>query len=355
MAKMLKKMLKNLPRFYLVAQRLYPFTTVIPAMLSRRRGSFEHLRSTWSLFRRSPFVAGWPINITIEPTNVCNLRCPVCETGNGELGRPNRQMTPEEFRIIIAKVGRHTNTLMFYFMGEPFLNRDAYQMIRVAKEAGIPWVTTCTNGEIVDSQQLVMSGIDEVNFQIAGMSQKTHQIYRINGDLERVLHNIREAVRIKRDCRVRLRIACGMILMRHNEHEVKMFKQVMSEIGVDEAIIVAPCVRTLEQGAFYLPRDQRYWYYDADAFHSGTLRPRFMPKNTCHWIYYSMAIFSNGDVVPCCRDTSGKFVMGNLFIQSLDEIWNQDRFKKFRETLLTTQSAISICHLCSSYPASRIR
>ena len=153
----------------------------------------------------------------------------------------------------------------------------------------------------------------------------------------------------------RLRIVCGMILMHHNEHEVEMFEKMMKEIGVDEALIVDPCVRNIEQAKLYLPQDKQHWYYDPDAFAVGILRPRSIPKNTCHWIYYSMVIHANGDVVPCCRDTRGKFVMGNLLRQSFNEVWNGDRFKKFRKTLLINQSSISICSLCSSYPASRIK
>ncbi len=131
------------------------------------------------------------MNVTIEPTNVCNLECPVCETGAGVLGRPGGHMTLDQFRTIIDKVGAHTNTLMFYFMGEPFLNRQSYEMIRHAKQRGIPYVQTCTNGDAVNPEKLVDCGIDEVSFQIGGTSQETHQVYRVNSNLERVLRNLR--------------------------------------------------------------------------------------------------------------------------------------------------------------------
>lgn len=351
---MLKERLKNFPRLYALLQRAYPFVALFPALFARRRGSWDHLRSTWSLLFRSPSVAGRPINVTVEPTNVCNLRCPVCETGSGELGRPNRAMTLAEFQTVIEKIGAHTNTLMFYFMGEPFLNRDAYRMIRIAKEAGIPWVTTCTNGDAVDPAQLVLSGLDEVSFQIGGMTQGTHQIYRVTGNFERVLNNLRETVRLKRKHGAKIRVVCGMILMRHNEHEKELFRQTMKEIGVDEAVIIDPCVRTVKQAHELLPSDKQRWIYDPAALTEGVLRPRNSPHNSCPWIYYSMVILANGDVVPCCRDAAGKFVMGNILTQGLMEIWNGDQFKKFRKTLLTNQPAIGICNLCSSYPASRV-
>jgi radical SAM protein with 4Fe4S-binding SPASM domain len=351
----LKKLLKRFPRLYLCAQQLYPFITAVPFLLRGRRGGWGHLLSTWSLLRRSPVVAGLPMNITIEPTNLCNLRCPICETGIGKLGRPDRQMSLDEFRIIIGKVARHTNTLVFYFMGEPFLNREAYRMIRVAKEAGIPWVTTCTNGETVDPARLAASGIDEVSFQIGGMSPETHRVYRINGDLERVLGNLRETVRLRREQGIPLRIVCGMILMRHNEHEVELFRRTMAEIGVDEAAVIDPCVRTVAQGELYLPSNERHWYYDPQAFRAGELRPRVSPEDSCPWLYYSLTVHANGDVVPCCRDPKGDYVMGNLLDQGLREIWHGERYRAFRARLLRNQSLLDICRLCSGYPASALK
>jgi MoaA/NifB/PqqE/SkfB family radical SAM enzyme len=61
---------------------------------------------------------------------------------------------------------------MFYFMGEPFLNKQAYEMIRYAKETGIPFITTCTNGDPVQPEKLIEYGLDEVNFQIGGMLKR---------------------------------------------------------------------------------------------------------------------------------------------------------------------------------------
>jgi radical SAM protein with 4Fe4S-binding SPASM domain len=351
----IKKIFKSSPRLYRIAQQYYPFVTLLKGILCRKRGSLDHLHSTWSLLWRSSFVAGRPVNITIEPTNTCNLRCPVCETGAGKLGRPGKQMTLAEFRTIIEKIAVHTNTLMFYFMGEPFLNNEAYGMIQIAKKAGIPWVTTCTNGEALDPEKLVMSGIDEVNFQLGGISQKTHETYRINGNLEKVLFNIKEVVRLKRERKTGPRIVCGMILMRHNEHETEAFCKNVKKLGADEALIIDPCVRTIEQGRSYLPKDEKRWYYDVKAFRLGVLRPQFIPKNFCQWIYYSAVILANGDVVPCCRDAKGEHVMGNLLSQSFKDIWNAGPYRAFRRKLFADQSEMNICRLCSGYPASSLK
>lgn len=249
------------------------------ALIRRRRGARDHLLSTASMAVKSNRILGRPMNITIEPTNVCNLECPVCETGAGILGREAGHMTPDQFRTIMDKLAPHTNTLMFYFMGEPFLNKNSYEMIRYAKDSGIPWVETCTNGDPVKPDKLVDCGIDEVSFQIGGMTQETHQIYRINSNLERVLRNLQETLRLKRERRPTMQVNSGFILMKHNEHEVDEFRRRMAVMGVDHAAVIDPCVRTVEQGKAMLPSDKSHWYYDPEAFAKGVLRPRVLPDN----------------------------------------------------------------------------
>lgn len=323
-------------------------------LLLRRRGSLDHLKSTISLVKKSSSVMGRPMNITIEPTNACNLACPVCETGADILNRTKEHMTFKNFKTIIDKVADHTNSLMFYFMGEPFLNKQAYEMIRYAKNLKIPFIDTCTNGDPVNPQKLIECGIDRVSFQIGGMTQETHQIYRINSNLERVFRNMREAIRLKKQYNSPITINCGFILMKHNEHETGLFLKKMQEFGVDNAQIIDPCVRNIEQARTMLPTDKKHWIYDPEGIEQGIVRPRIYPNNTCPWIYYSLVIHVNGNVVPCCRDPLGEEIMGNILFQSLDDIWNGERFRQFRERINHKQGTVNICKLCSSYPASAI-
>lgn len=322
-------------------------------ILFRRRGSVDHIKSTFSLLQKSSIVAGRPMNITIEPTNMCNLQCPVCETGAGILGREKGHMSLNVFRTIINKIAVHTNTLMFYFMGEPFLNKAAYEMIRHAKNVGIPFVDTCTNGDAVNPKKLIECGIDRVSFQIGGMTQETHQTYRINSNLERVLKNMRETLRLKKKYNSPIQVNCGFILMKHNEHETEVFQKTMAEYGVNNAQIIDPCIRTIDQ-VYMLPTDKKHWTYDPESIKKGIVKPAILPNNTCPWIYYSLVVHVNGNVVPCCRDPKGEEVMGNLYTHSLDEIWNGDKFRNFRERINVSQGKVGICRLCSSYPASAI-
>ncbi len=323
--------------------------------LQGKRGAASHVGSSLSFMAGSNKIIGRPMNVTIEPTNFCNLHCPVCETGAGVLGRKQGHMSFEDFKTIIDKVAPYTNTLMFYFMGEPFLNKHSYEMIRYAKQLGIRFITTCTNGDLVDPEKLVDCGIDEVSFQMGGTTQETHQIYRINSNLPKVLAHLKETLRIRNEKKSRLKIQAGFILMKHNEHQVADFRKTMAGLGVDSAVVIDPCVRTIEEGNKYLPQNLDHWFYDPEAFKRGVLRPRYYPPNECPWIYYAMNVHVTGNVVPCCRDALGTNVMGNLLTQSLEEVWNGPAYRAFRDLLHKDQSQIEICRLCSSYAPSPIK
>ena len=70
--------------------------------------------SSLSAIAKAEKCLGLPVHLTVEPTNICNLQCPVCETGAGVLGRPKGYMSLDSFKKILDKAGEQVNTLLFY-------------------------------------------------------------------------------------------------------------------------------------------------------------------------------------------------------------------------------------------------
>ncbi len=304
---------------------------------------------TFSMAFKTEKVYGKPIHVTIEPGNICDQKCPVCETGAGILGRTKGMMTLEVFKKIVDKLHPNVNTILLYFMGEPFLNKDFYDMVKYAKSKGI-YVSTSTDANHMDPKRVIECGINEVSFQLGGTTQETHQIYRVNGKLDKALNNIRECMKEKKlQGNTTTRICMGLIVMKHNEHQVEDWFKLGKELGVDDVRTVDPWVRNMEQGKMFLPKDKKYWFYDEQAFEQGVLKPKKIPNNRCNWIYYSLTINWNGDVVPCCRDPTGRHVMGNILTQDLDEIWNGKELQLFRKAIATDQANMEMCKLCSSF------
>jgi radical SAM protein with 4Fe4S-binding SPASM domain len=317
--------------------------------LSFRKGWRDLILSSGSAILKTDRAWGRPVYLTIEPTNICDQQCPVCETGSGILRRPKGNMSLDNFKLIVDKLGKHTNTLLLYFMGEPYLNKDAYNMTRYAVDKKI-YVTVCTNGNFIDSKAVIEAGTGEIAFQIGGMTQETHGIYRVKGNLKKALDNLAATVaEKKKHPQSKTKITLGFIVMKHNESEIPAFLKYAKEIGVDQADVVAPCVRTIEQGKELIPEDDKYWLYDRAAFEKGILRPRRVPHNRCDWLYYSATIQYNGDVVPCCRDAQGDYVMGNVFKEDFYKIWNNNKYRELRRRVKTGQKNLELCRLCSGY------
>jgi len=74
---------------------------------------------------KSEFVLGYPEKILIEPTNACNLACPLCPTGAGTLGRPVGQMRENDFMKIVDEVKGHTRYVEFAGYGEPIISKES--------------------------------------------------------------------------------------------------------------------------------------------------------------------------------------------------------------------------------------
>ena len=290
-----------------------------------------------------------PVHVAIEPTNACNARCPVCETGKNEMHRRKGLLDKKLYEELVDRIAPQTNSLMYYFMGEPFLNKHAYDMIRYTRDKGI-YVETCTNGDFVDPEAVIYSDINKISFQLGGMTEETHQRYRVSSSLTKAHKNLEALIAERKkhpDSNVKIEV--GFIVMRHNEHEVDEFLQWAEDLGVDTANVVDPCVRNMLEAYAYLPKDRKYWYYDEEAFEQNVLKPKVVPNNDCVWIWNSIQINWNGDAVPCCRDPNGQHILGNVFEDGLMKVFNGERAREFRRRVLTEQGKIDICRLCSGY------
>ena len=322
---------------------------MVSLIQKRPRGYKNYLLNTLSERLHLGRSLGKPVSITLEPTNICNLHCPVCETGAGLLERKPQMMSYENFVKIMDKVGPGANHLMFYYMGEPFLDKDAYRMIRYARDMGL-YVMTCTNGDYVNPEALYDSGINHISFQIGGVTQETHQMYRRDSDLSKVFGNLKSYLKIIQDRGRKVdehEVELGLIVMRQNENEIEDFFKLGKDLKV-KATVIAPCVRTPEQGREFLPLDETYWFYDRENLekHNQLTVKRVLSWNSCPWIYHSITIQVDGNIVPCCRDPQGKYVMGNLLSDPLEKVWNGLKFKKFRYLFSRSQNHHPLCTLC---------
>ncbi len=122
--------------------------------------------TTWygfhqSLRSKSPFHAGLPWSIAVEPTTSCNLRCPECPSGLRSFTRPTGMMSNDTLARLLEEMHEYLLYMTLYFQGEPYLNPQFFQSVRMANEHHI-YTATSTNGHYLTplaAEETVASGL----------------------------------------------------------------------------------------------------------------------------------------------------------------------------------------------------
>ena len=185
----------------------------------------------------------YPRELYVEPTIVCNLRCPqpACIPEEVYDTRSIRMLPFDTYKKVLDEVGPHLERMVFYNYGESFIHPDAFRMLRYAKDVNPRiWIWTSTNGHYFDNPEkvraLVDSGIDEIQFSIDGATQGAYEQYRKRGRLAKVLDGIRAIVE-ERERRGTPGpwILWNYILFRWNDsdEQMELARSLAIELGVD--------------------------------------------------------------------------------------------------------------------------
>ena len=106
----------------------------------------------------------------------------------------------------------------------------------------------------------------------------------------------------------------------------------------------------------FILRDR--WHSEADGFglkltnRAGTIKIGDQDpidiSHPCHYPAYSMTIDWNGDALLCVQDWNKKVKLGNIFSQSLMEVWLSKAMQKRRNQLINGKRKQGPCNLCNA-------
>jgi len=130
-------------------------------------------------------VRSKPSVLRIEPTNVCNLKCPRCSCGIGTDPRPKGFIDLGGYREILEQNRRNAVIVRLDGNGEPTLHSSIFDMIAMAKDHGyaVSMSTNLNTDRSADSEAFIDSGLDRLIAAIDGSTQATYEKYRVGGSL----------------------------------------------------------------------------------------------------------------------------------------------------------------------------
>jgi pyruvate-formate lyase-activating enzyme len=241
-----------------------------------------------------------PIKLILEATNICNLSCPACFTGDGQVGRARSHMSLELYHKLLEELGPTLWRIELCNWGEPLLGRHVVPMIEAASERGISTLISTNFSVPFDAaraERLVRSGLTVLGVSIDGARQESYEQYRVGGDLETVLRNCRLMLEAKRKLGSKTpALNWSFPVFPHNVEDVDLARSMARDLEMTFVVEKGWVI-----GDEWDP-DGRYCYYSD---------PRPFP---CVYLWSYAVVNNDGGIAPCCGSFYREDDMGHLAV-----------------------------------------
>jgi len=302
-----------------------------------------------SRITKHPFAWGVPPLLMVEPTNTCNLKCPLCPTGNGTLRRRKGFMDLGTFRAVIDELRGKTMMLLMWNQGEPFLHGQFLDMVRHAADAGM-YTMVSTNGHYFsDPEAIVRSGMDTLIVSLDGATAETYERYRVGGKFSTVIAGTRAVIEAKKKLGSKTPIVqVQFLLFKHNEREIQAVQQLAADLRADKITYKTAQVYSQEDVEAFLPEREELRRYEVHGSEFSLRTGQTGVPNKCRQLWLEPVLNWDGTISPCCFDKHGDFLMGSYGDgETLRSIWTSGRFNAFRRRVLQDRSQIGMCRNCT--------
>ena len=297
-----------------------------------------------SSFAGRAMVYGMPPSIGTELTNNCNLQCPECSSGSGQMQREHGFMDIELFKRVISELQPYLYYINLYFQGEPMLHPLFFSFLEYS--SNIKTVIS-TNGHFLseeNAEKIARSGLKKLIISLDGIDQKTYSAYRINGSINTVLDGIGNIADAKKKFRSSLKIEIQFLVNKLNENQIPQIRQLAEKLKSSLKLKSMEIINK-ENIVLWLPFNERFRRY---KIKDGEYAVKNSLPGRCARLWFNPVITWDGKVIPCCFDKDAKYVMGDLNQESFSEIWNGTKYRLFRRVLLSDRSTTEICRNCTS-------
>ncbi len=289
-----------------------------------------------------------PCFISIEPANFCQLRCPECPVGLRMYEKEKQTLDVALFAKLLRENARYMHTVIFYFQGEPLLNKELPTLIRMAKAHNL-YTYLSTNLQALTpeiARSLIASGIDRIVASIDGLSEESYQVYRQGGKLSKAQQGLRLLHEAKVAQHAHTLIEWQCLHLRSNEHEWAEIRKQYKALGADLLTFKTAQFYDFKHGNPLMPTDERYSRYKKQK--DGTYKLTRSPRTGCHRLWSGCVMDVNGNILPCCFDKASKYAFSNLHTQSFADIWYGKKAIQFRHAVIHKRAQIGICKNCLS-------
>ena len=277
-----------------------------------------------------------PLQILIEPTSVCNLRCPMCFQSDKSftvreyMGKMNLELFEKIWKQIneycIPAVG-------FGSRGESFIHSnfdDIMDIVSNKKHSQLHDLKINTNATRLNEKRirkLFDSGFNSIVVSADSENKSLYEEFRKGAKFEEVVENvsllkhIRDTEYSNKGIEIRVSGVCV-----DNRQKPKPFYDFWSKYS-DNVVYVKPIER---------------WNTYKNKLRTDQMDP-------CTFLWEKMFIWHDGVVNTCDEDYKSYLSPGNIMEKNILELWNSNDMKNKRKIHLENKrNALEPCNRCSS-------
>ncbi len=287
-----------------------------------------------------------PVLYNIETTNACNMRCEMCPRTT-MMTRPIVNLDMETYKRIIDQIepfpeqkwqewenfaqqyygispdDMSENHFFLYIIpkvlvlhgyGDPLLDKDMPERVRLLSKKNIISYFSCNpaNINIEKMVEMLENGLGYVKYSIESVDDLRHkQVRGSASDFTHSYDKILYLLDIKKKFHYKTTIVITMLNLGKpwQEEEFQKLKEAFRDLDV----------------YLYLKSQDQQWYSDNKLATKSIHWSEF-----CQFPWSSMSIKSNGEAAMCVEDFNNEIILGDAKKESLEDIWNGEKYRQLR-------------------------
>ena len=201
-----------------------------------------------------------------------------------------------------------------YDIGEPLHNDRLLEYIQYSHYNNIATViSTSLSVNKPDDfwKYLVLSGLDYIIVAIDGVTENVYKRYRTNGDINLVFANLRKLLEYKAAFQKRLIVEWQVLDLPWNKEEQKTAFKMAKSFHCDEFRIIK----------------------EATQLRSKYNEHNIIRKRNCLLPYIILNVNIYNQVSPCYKIYNNEMIIGNLYNNTFEEIWNNEEMARIRNKI----------------------
>ncbi len=176
------------------------------------------------------------LNVYLDPVMGCNIQCQMCYFSIEEKRKELHARFSEDDLEAIAKAIYHRALKLQIGCGaEPTLYKDLEKLVKRGKDAGIPYVSMTTNGNLLDEEKLrslIKAGLNEITVSTHGLTRDTYEKLMKFGNYDKFLRLIAACKAVKAD-HPDFKIRINYTVNEDNVEELVQFQEVFKDVKPD--------------------------------------------------------------------------------------------------------------------------